>query len=69
MFLSLVNYIVLGLFPDDLDHDYLPSFGIWWSLVIVFSGISGVAFAMLRHQMIQTFKYTWAICVFISGGK
>jgi hypothetical protein len=101
--------------------------------VIVFSGISGVAFAMLRHQMkdktfwrayvealkwmpfrmlffggisvncpkalichafginiewastakdigdtsfyvnlgkmIQTFKYTWAICVFISGGK
>ncbi|PMD21641.1 hypothetical protein NA56DRAFT_625597 [Hyaloscypha hepaticicola] len=51
LFLSLVNYFALGLFPDDLDHDYLPSFGIWISLVVIFSGVSGVAFAMLRHQM------------------
>jgi hypothetical protein len=129
----LINYFALGLFPDDLDHDYLPSFGIWISLVIIFSGVSGVAFAMLRHQMkektfwpayldslkwlpflmlffggisvncakalichafgidiswgstakeigdtsfyvnlgkmIECFKYTWAICIAISGGK
>jgi hypothetical protein len=132
LFLSFVNYIALGLFPDDLDHDYLPSFGIWISLVVIFSGVSGIAFAMLRHQMkektfwpayveslkwlpflmlffggisvncakalichafgidivwgstakeigdtsfyvnlgkmIQSFKYTWAICIFLSGG-
>ena len=133
MLLGTVNYIVIGLFPDDVDHDYLQSWGIWISLIVVFSGFSSFAFAMLRHQMkdkkfgpslleaakwlpflmlffggisvncakalichafginiewastakelgdtsfyvnlgkmVQSFKYTWAICIFLSGGR
>ncbi|KAL5327520.1 hypothetical protein ACEPPN_005219 [Leptodophora sp. 'Broadleaf-Isolate-01'] len=51
MLLATVNYIVIGLFHDDVDHDYLPSWGIWISLVVVFNGFASVAFSMLRHQM------------------
>ncbi|KAN0099601.1 Glycosyl transferase family group 2 domain containing protein [Hyaloscypha variabilis] len=131
MLLGTVNYIVIGLFPDDVDHDYLQSWGIWVSLIVVFSGFSSFSFAILRHQMkdkkfgpslleaakwlpflmlffggisvncakalichafginiewastakklgdtsfyinlgemVQSFKYTWAICIFLSG--
>lgn len=133
MLLATVNYIVIGLFHDDVDHDYLPSWGIWISLVVVFNGFASVAFSMLRHQMkeatfwralveavkwlpflilffggislncakallchalginiewastakemgptgfyigldkmVHSFKYTWGICILLSGGK
>ncbi|KAL5351998.1 hypothetical protein ACLOAV_003862 [Pseudogymnoascus australis] len=51
MLLTAINYIIIGLFPDDIDHLYLPSWGIWVSLVVVFNGFASVAFSMLRHQM------------------
>ncbi|RHZ63639.1 uncharacterized protein CDV56_109291 [Aspergillus thermomutatus] len=51
MLLATVNYILLGLFDSDIDHLYLPSWGIWCSLVVVFNGFSSVAFSMVRHQL------------------
>jgi hypothetical protein len=133
MLLATVNYVIIGLFPDELDHFYLPSWGIWISLVVVFNLFSSVAFSMLRHQlkeetfwmallksikwlpflilffggisincakallchafsiniewastakepgpggfyigldkMVSSFKYTWAICIFLSAGE
>ncbi|KAL4888330.1 glycosyl transferase family group 2-domain-containing protein [Aspergillus ambiguus] len=51
MLLSTVNYIVVGLFNDDIDHLYLPSWGIWCSLVVVFNGFGSLAFSMARHQL------------------
>jgi hypothetical protein len=51
MLLTVVNYVVIGLFADELDHIYLPSWGIWLSLIVVFNGFSSIAFSMLRHQM------------------
>jgi hypothetical protein len=133
MVLATVNYILLGLFDSEIDHMYLPSWGIWCSLVVVFNGFGSIAFAMVRHQlkeetfwralldavkwlpfliiyfggislncakailchafsinlewastakemgptgfyigmdkMVRRFKWTWAICVVLSGGK
>ncbi|KAF7125542.1 hypothetical protein CNMCM5793_001781 [Aspergillus hiratsukae] len=51
MLLATVNYILLGLFDSDIDHLYLPSWGIWCSLVVVFNGFSSIAFSMVRHQL------------------
>lgn len=51
MFLTIVNYFVIGLFPDDVDHFYLRSWGVWVSLAVVFSGFGSVAFSMLRHKL------------------
>ncbi|KAF4951030.1 hypothetical protein FGADI_7767 [Fusarium gaditjirri] len=51
LFLTVANYIIIGLFPDKLDHLYMPSWGIWLSLVVVFNGLGSVAFSMARHQL------------------
>ncbi|KAL1878422.1 hypothetical protein Plec18167_004494 [Paecilomyces lecythidis] len=51
MLLSVVNYVVVGLFNSEIDHIYLRSWGIWISLVVVFNGVASVAFSMARHQL------------------
>ncbi|KAK9773307.1 hypothetical protein SCAR479_10036 [Seiridium cardinale] len=51
MVLAAVNYIVIGSFPDDVDHLYHPSWGIWCSLVVVFNLFGSMAFSMARHQL------------------
>jgi len=51
MLLATVNYVLVGLFNSDIDHYYLPSWGIWCSLVVVFNGFASVAFSMVRHQL------------------
>ncbi|KAF4970250.1 hypothetical protein FZEAL_10085 [Fusarium zealandicum] len=51
MFLTVVNYFVIGLFPDVVDHYYTSSFGIWVGLAVVFNAFGSVAFAMLRHKL------------------
>ncbi|KAF7712668.1 Glycosyl Transferase Family 2 protein [Penicillium ucsense] len=51
MFLSVVNYVLVGLFNSEIDHIYLRSWGIWISLVVVFNGVASVAFSMARHQL------------------
>jgi hypothetical protein len=46
--------ILLSLFDADIDHLYLPSWGIrcsLCSLVVVFNGFSSIAFSMVRHQL------------------
>ncbi|KAJ5825580.1 hypothetical protein N7474_002718 [Penicillium riverlandense] len=51
MLLATVNYFLVGLFNSEIDHYYLPSWGIWCSLVVVFNGFASIAFSMVRHQM------------------
>lgn len=51
MLLSVINYVIVGLFPDNLDQAYRQSFGIWISLLLVFNGVSSIAFSMLRHRL------------------
>jgi hypothetical protein len=51
MLLYVVNYFLVGLFPDEVDQAYRQSFGIWIALILVFNGISSVGFSMLRHRL------------------
>ncbi|KAK6069768.1 hypothetical protein SCUP234_10523 [Seiridium cupressi] len=76
MVLTAVNYIVIGLFPDDVDHLYQPSWGIWCSLVVVFNLFGSVAFSMARHQLkeetfwraiLQAIKWLPFLVVYFGG--
>jgi hypothetical protein len=76
MLLATVNYVLIGLFSDDIDHLYLPSWGIWCSLVVVFNGFSSIAFSMVRHQLkeetfwralLQSIKWLPFLIIFFGG--
>ncbi|KAH9893699.1 glycosyl transferase family group 2-domain-containing protein [Xylariomycetidae sp. FL2044] len=76
MFLTAVNYVAVGLFNDELDHVYQPSWGIWFSLVVVFNLFGSVAFSMARHQLkeenfwraiLQAIKWLPFLVVFFGG--
>ncbi|ESU14097.1 hypothetical protein FGSG_07786 [Fusarium graminearum PH-1] len=73
---TFANYIIIGLFPDKLDHLYMPSWGIWLSLVIVFNGLGSVAFSMARHQLkeevfwrafLQSMKWLPFLVIYFGG--
>ncbi|GKU04577.1 hypothetical protein FLAG1_10110 [Fusarium langsethiae] len=51
LLLTLINYVLVGLFFYDLDQFYTPSWGIWVSLLVVFNGIGTVATSMTRHRL------------------
>ncbi|KAH7245158.1 glycosyl transferase family group 2-domain-containing protein, partial [Fusarium tricinctum] len=51
LLLTLINYILVGLFFYDLDQFYTPSWGIWVSLLVVFNGVASVACSMTRHRL------------------
>ncbi|RGP78915.1 hypothetical protein FLONG3_2820 [Fusarium longipes] len=74
--LTVANYIIIGLFPDKLDHLYMPSWGIWLSLVVVFNGLGSVAFSMARHQLkeevfwrafLQSMKWLPFLVIYFGG--
>jgi membrane glycosyltransferase len=49
--LTLANYFLIGWYNDYLDHYYLDSFKIYFSLIIVFSALGNVALAVLRYRL------------------
>ncbi|KAJ3543786.1 hypothetical protein NM208_g3393 [Fusarium decemcellulare] len=51
MLLTLINYVLVGLFFYDLDHFYTPSWGIWVSLLVIFNGVASISFSMTRHRL------------------
>jgi hypothetical protein len=51
MVMTLANYFLIGLFANDLDHFYMPSWGIWVSLMVVFNGTASVALSLTRHRL------------------
>ncbi|KAF5021882.1 hypothetical protein F66182_6073 [Fusarium sp. NRRL 66182] len=51
MLLTLVNYVLVGLFFYDLDQFYTPSWGIWVSLLVIFNGVASVSCSMTRHRL------------------
>ncbi|KAM6513607.1 hypothetical protein FALCPG4_015992 [Fusarium falciforme] len=76
MLLTIVNYVLVGLFFYDLDHFYTPSWGIWVSLLVVFNGVASVSFSMTRHRLkeksfwvtiIETIKWLPFLLLFFGG--
>src|SRR2546423_3279048 len=48
--LTLLNYCLVGWFNDYLDHYYVDSFKIYFSIVMVFAGLGNFALAILRYR-------------------
>ncbi|KAK2592718.1 hypothetical protein QQS21_009593 [Conoideocrella luteorostrata] len=76
LFLTTANYIIIGIFPDKLDHLYMPSWGIWLSLIVVFNGLGSFAFSMVRHQLkeevfwralLESFKWLPFLILYFGG--
>ncbi len=49
--LTLVNYFLIGWFNGHIDHYYIDSFKIYFSIIIVFNGLGNVALAVLRYRI------------------
>jgi hypothetical protein len=74
--LTLVNYVIIGLFNGHLDHYYLDSFKIFFSIIIVFSALGNFALAILRYRigesgllraLFTNFKWIPLLSIFLGG--
>ncbi|TVY55817.1 hypothetical protein LCER1_G005121 [Lachnellula cervina] len=74
--LTLFNYFLIGWFNGELDHYYLDSFRVYFSLILVFSGLGNVALAILRYRLSEksllgalweNFKWVLFLSVFLGG--
>lgn len=48
--LTLANYFLIGWFNGYLDHYYVDSFKIYFSIVVVFQALGTVSLAVLRYR-------------------
>lgn len=74
--LSAVNYFVMGWFNGYLDKYYLDSWRVWFSIVVVFSGLGNVALAVMRYRigerallssLLENYKWMIMFAVFLGG--
>lgn len=49
--LTLANYFIIGWFNGYLDHYYIDSFKVYFSLIVVFSVMGNFALAILRYRL------------------
>jgi hypothetical protein len=49
--LTLANYFLIGWYNGYLDHYYLDSFRVYFSLVIIFSVVGNLSLAILRYRL------------------
>lgn len=48
--LTLLNYFLTGWFNGYLDHFYINSFKVYFSIILVFTGLGNIALAALRYR-------------------
>jgi hypothetical protein len=74
--LTLLNYFLSGWFNGALDHYYLDSFAIFFSIIVVFNGLGNLALGLLRYRagdkalvpaLVECFKWIPVLCIFIGG--
>ncbi|KAF2192282.1 hypothetical protein K469DRAFT_553114 [Zopfia rhizophila CBS 207.26] len=58
--LTLVNYLVVGWFNEDVDQFYITSWKIFVGMAVVFNILSPLAYAMLRHRLGQK-TFFWSL--------
>ncbi|KAK5412772.1 hypothetical protein LTR06_005743 [Exophiala xenobiotica] len=49
--LTVMNYFIIGWFNGYLDHYYVDSFKIYFSIVVVFQALGTVSLAVLRYRV------------------
>ncbi|KAI9831674.1 MAG: hypothetical protein M1819_004740 [Sarea resinae] len=74
--LTLANYFLMGWYNGYIDHYYLDSFKIWFSIIVVFSALGNVSLAVLRYRieertlfgaLLENFKWIPLMTVFLGG--
>jgi hypothetical protein len=58
--LTLVNYVLVGLFNEEIDQFYITSWKIFVGMAVVFNVLSPLAYAMLRHRLGQK-TFFWSL--------
>jgi cellulose synthase/poly-beta-1,6-N-acetylglucosamine synthase-like glycosyltransferase len=51
--LTLANYFLMGWLVGHIDKYYIDSFKVYFSIVIVFNGLSNISLAVLRYRLEQ----------------
>ncbi|MCJ1309766.1 hypothetical protein MMC25_003427 [Agyrium rufum] len=74
--LVTANYFLTGWYYQNLDHYYIQSFEILFSIILVFSGLGNIALAILRYRtgekallssLWENFKWIFLLYVFFGG--
>ena len=73
---TLANYFIIGWFNGYLDHYYLHSFNVYFSIIIVFTALGNISLAVLRYRisekallpsLFENFKWVPLLAVFLGG--
>jgi hypothetical protein len=76
LLLSLINYLIIGWFRDELSSAYLTSWNVLMSLIVVFNILGQVALALLRYRtgersllgsLAENFKWSPLMTCFFGG--
>ncbi|KAK7203186.1 putative glycosyltransferase family 2 protein [Myxozyma melibiosi] len=76
LFLSTLNYFLIGWLEFELDQIYLSSFNNFLSLVVVFSGASPIVNALVRYRtkettffkaLVENVMYGFMMMIFLGG--
>jgi hypothetical protein len=51
MLLSLLNWVLIGLFNDSVDLFYLQSWQVFLTCIVVFCGLSNVSSAIFQYRL------------------
>jgi cellulose synthase/poly-beta-1,6-N-acetylglucosamine synthase-like glycosyltransferase len=52
--LTLLNFFLMGLIADSLDHFYMASWKVFVVMIVIFNGLSPIGFSALRYRLNQT---------------
>ncbi|KAI1334657.1 glycosyl transferase family group 2-domain-containing protein [Xylariaceae sp. FL0016] len=74
--LTSANYFIMGWFNGYLDKYYIDSWKVWFSIIIVFTGLGNVALAIMRYRigeaqllssLFENFKWVIMFAIFLGG--
>ena len=74
--LTLMNYVIVGWYNTLLDHYYIDSFRIFFSIIVVFTALGNFALAILRYRqgshnlllaLWENVKWIPLLAVFLGG--
>ncbi|KAF2683165.1 hypothetical protein K458DRAFT_341123 [Lentithecium fluviatile CBS 122367] len=74
--LTLMNYFLIGWFNGMLDHYYLDSFKVYFSIIVIFTAMGNVALALFRYRireaglgeaLLENLKWVPLLVIFLGG--
>jgi hypothetical protein len=74
--MTLANYFAIGWYHGYLDKYYIDSWKVWFSIVIVFTGLGNIALAIMRYRigekgfgaaLLENLKWILMLSIFLGG--